>query len=235
MTKTTPGMAKHLRWLLELLLSAYLTGPSLTVYLFKVNGSFLLLLANRIARAHYPPSANPTDIDYEFQLAFDLLWCIAAAATFILLRLLARFSLTGIALRRFAGLAAVAWFPLYWLCFPRMVTGLPYLSNVTILLFGVEVLAIVVCAHFYPRPKWPFSQRVSLLLLVLHFGLWLCPFLPERWGFDLFSIGWYHVWIRWRELGLLYLLLGFCSTLSWALYLKPQPETRQPREPAVAR
>lgn len=215
---------KYLQWVLEFLLGAYLTGPSLTVYFFKVNGAPLVYLAERLARAHYPPGAVPADIDYQFQLAFDLLWCITASATFIVLHFVGRFPFASVLLRKFGGIAAVMWLPVYWLCFSSLLTALPYLPPAVRALLAVEVLVIALFAYFYATPRRAPSARVSYFLLLVHSGIWLVPFLLDfrGWGFDRFSISWYHVWFMWRQLGRLYYLLGICSTVIWALYIRTQ-------------
>jgi hypothetical protein len=230
MAETTVGQPKFLRWVLGALLAAYLTGPALNVYFFRVNGSPLDLLANRLARSHYPPGAVPADINYYFGMAFDLWWIVSAAAMFVILCVLARFRFQRVALLRFAGVLAVGWFPLYWLCFPRILTGLPYFSHVVRLMLATELAVIIFSAHFYLSPKWPFSTRVSALLLVVHFGIWLWPLLPVG-GFDRFSISWYHAWFWWRQRGLVYLLLGFCSSVVWGVYARRSNQNRHSADP----
>jgi hypothetical protein len=230
MVETTVGEPKFLRWVLGALLAAYLSGPALNIYFVKVNGSPLAVLANSIARAHYPQGAVPTDINYYFWMAFDLWWIASAAAMFLIFCVFARFRFLRVGLRRFAGALAVGWFPLYWLFFPAILTGLPYFSHVVWLLLAAELAVIIFCAHFYLSPKWPFSTRVSVLLLVAHFGIWLWPLLPLL-GFYQFSNSWYHVWMRWRQLGFVYIVLGFCSSAVWGAYARRSHQDRHNAEP----
>lgn len=227
MTEITHRTPRHLRWVLELLLSSYVTGPALSLYLFKLDGSLLLILASHLARADSPHVVIRTDIDYETQLAFDIMWGAAAGITFVFLRLLSYSSSSQIVLRRFGGYVAISWFPLYWLFTPKYITALPALSGMIALLLSSELLGVGVCVYYYGKRKWPFSQRSSIFFLSLHFALWL--FLAEPWGHFLFINHMYQYWVTWTQGGVLYMLLGFCSSVAWGFYINDHAAIVQPR------
>lgn len=179
----------------------------------------LQLLIASYHRLHSP-------LDPELRLAIGLLWGLLAAIIFLCLRTLSRLSFTDFFLRTFAGMAAVAGFPLAYLY------SYGYSAWV-----APEVVAVVACAFLYLYRRWPLSAPWSISLLVVHFGLWTLvawdsasrgPGLYLLWpGSD------YWIWTRMHP-DLIYPLLGLCSTLLWAAYVRHSWTSDQPGSPTIA-
>jgi hypothetical protein len=146
-----------------------------------------------------------------YVVAFFLIWA-SAAALFICLRLLDRFSLTKVVLRFLAAFVAVVGFPL-----ASLYSGegrMPFLE--------VELVVAAVCLGIWTYQKWRLSGHLNLFLLFLHFLLWAlfskfpylcCLYLWPDW-----------IW-RWGatfgdKMRFVYPLLGFCSTLIWAAHFR---------------
>jgi hypothetical protein len=125
--------------------------------------------------------------------------------------LLAEFSISAVLLRIFAGIVAVAGFPL----------AVGYLSFRGYLqMFGsparalfdayaphrwlaLETIVCVVCIFLFALPKWTIKTVWSLMLLALHFAIWAWLLLKGGQGAQ--SV---------------YLLLGFPVALIWARYVR---------------
>lgn len=122
-----------------------------------------------------------------------------------------------------AGVIAVAGFPLLALYKPILFFRNPRLTNagLTWPLF-FEIAAAVACACFYYLRKWPLPSAASVLLLVMHFGLWTwltgtdvsLIFNARQYG----STG-----IAFWASSLFYWgcpVFGFLASLAWGLYVR---------------
>jgi hypothetical protein len=161
-----------------------------------------------------------TFMDARLRLAMGVLWGLFAVIVFLCLRMFSRFSFTDFFLRTFAGMIAIAGFPLaYMLCFHL------YLGWTV-----VEPAVALVCASLYLYRGWPISLPWSILLLVIHFGLWTLAACNPRIPVP----GWFLLWpgYDWMPLtrhypNLIYPLLGFFSTLCWVAYVRHSGVTEQ--------
>lgn len=151
---------------------------------------------------------------------------ISGVTLFLILRPLARFSLTRALLRTLAGLVAVVGFPLTCLYWP------PFLQTVHARgLLEIEVVLATACAALYLYRKWPVTPAITLGLLVVHVGLW-------SWATDSYA-GWkWSVLIFYShgsallaESALLiytisYPVLGLFSSLAWGIYINAEVNNR---------
>jgi hypothetical protein len=150
---------------------------------------------------------------------------LLALYVFLLLRLLAWFSPTRAFLHTLAGTFAIAGFPLFASCFPydflqsdvlrsRFAIGFYWLF--------LELAFVLVCGFLYYSRKWPIPAPLSILLLLLHFGLWawvtasyVSLFCETRYyGFGSFA---FYI-STFFYFG--FPVLGFLSSLAWGVYIK---------------
>jgi hypothetical protein len=224
MARTDGAATSYLWWSHELLFSINLALLIMVLHEGSMGGhswSWRLL--------HFYDSYRHPDVDFRYAfdresqayaMAFLLQWLLAAA-TFLSLRLLARFSLTKVVLRTFAGLVALAAYPLMCLCF----------GDGRILFLEVELAIAIVCLVLFAYQKWPVSAPLNAFLLVLHFAIWTWfPGFPE---FACCFLFWpARTWVHGNELRLVYPLLGFCSTLLWAAYFRQSRARDKTRDPS---
>jgi hypothetical protein len=140
----------------------------------------------------HSPFAIPTVLRNDpYSQYFAALVLASAVICFLFFRIAARLSAATAVLRISAGVVAVAGLPLSL----RLIQPFP------VILF-VEIIAASVCVLMYVFGKWNVPYLISILLLGLHFAFW--------------SWGALHQMFFWP----LYPVIGFCSALVWALYLK---------------
>ena len=152
-----------------------------------------------------------------YHFAFTFLWAMSAAVLFLCLRMLARFSISDVFLRTFAGIVAVIGFPLAagyisYLGYLHMLGSIPralLYAYAPYRWLAIEVMAALVCVLLYVFLKWPSKARWGLLLLGLHFAVW-------TW---LVLLGFF---------SLVYPLLGFLASLAWGLYVRQSAESPRP-------
>ena len=143
---------------------------------------------------------------------------IVGACLFLLLCLLSQSQAIQALMRALGGAVSIAGFPVFVVTFPVLFF---YTSRIeayapTLVL---ETLAVLLCGGLYYVRKWPVPTALSLVLLLLHFSLWAwvsgCWVSPtqEVRVYGLRSLG---IWIS-TAFYLGFPVLGFLSTLSWAL------------------
>jgi hypothetical protein len=163
--------------------------------------------------SHYRPDLRVlTDDGYRlYVVAFLLIW-VSAAAIFVFLRLLSRFSFAKVVLRTVTGVVAVAGYPLACL----------YSGNARVFYMVVELGVVTICVLLWAHRKWPVSAPLSIFLLLLHFSLWASlskfPYLCCLYLWP----GWVWNWggnfgVRMR---LVYPLLGLCLALFWTIIVR---------------
>jgi hypothetical protein len=111
---------------------------------------------------------------------------ILAVVIFLIIRAVTCISSSGRAFRAISGIIVIAGFPMLTLAFwPE---SLNYYSVQLIeerfphfltSLAAIEAALATISAACYALRKWPFGNASSAILLILHFGLWVC--LTERW------------------------------------------------------
>jgi len=212
------------RWIFEVGLCAYISGPILILYLVKMQLSFLLFTSERLANWRHPPVMQRADYNFETQIIIDFLWCAATSAVLLLVRLASLLPLARTALRRLGGPVAVLFFPLYWLYFPGLFTGLPALSRATTLFLSGELLCASLFMLSYALSRKKPSLRRGVVALVLHFGLWFVVTEPN-WNDLLFFHHPYKHWVTWTQGGSLFLILGFTSAVAWWIYVRQLPKS----------
>jgi hypothetical protein len=176
-----------------------------------------------ISGGRYPHSF----MDPTLRFAFAFLWALSAVVVFLCLRILGRFSFTHVFLRTFAGIVALAGFPLACVYVYRSLAW-------TL----VEAVAILVCACFYVFRSWPARAWWALLPLVLHSAFWTWAAWDTRTlghpGFLLLWPGYDLTWLTHEYPNLIYPLLGFLASVVWGLYVRQSAEPTQTPKPVPA-
>jgi hypothetical protein len=143
---------------------------------------------------------------------------IVGVSIFLLLWLLAQFSMTETLMRTLGGAVSFAGFPLLVVTFPFAFFS-PLRIEAYSPVFVFETLVVLLCGALYHLRKWPVPEGLSLVLLLLHFGLWAwvsgCWVNPV-WEVRDYGIGGLGIWIS-TAFYLGFPVFGFLSTLSWAL------------------
>lgn len=225
MTRVTDSPRGPLRWVYEFLFSLNLVWAVVWVERAKSKlpegpfvAPFVPALIRRVYR-HVGALQGETVWD-------QIIWSIVLAAfIFLILRLAARFWIAGAFLRSLAGISALAAFPLAALQYPIGFLQAPAFGNPfairTPWLAG-EVIFILICGSLYYLGKWPIANGLSILLLILHFGLWswltgtyVNLFVWAR-AYGRVSLGfWASAAFYWGCP-----VIGFLASLTWGLYVK---------------
>ena len=215
MADTKDRSALRVCLLHEVLFSVYLPFLIVTVH-ENANGSDW---ANRLV--HWAVSTHrlrPTASieDYRVQVVDFLLLWLSAAVIFLCLRLLMRFSLTKPIVRGFAGLCALAGFP---------VAGM---YEKTGRLFSASALLIIlmssIALFLWARHKWPERRTVNISLLVLYNAVWSSLFHGLGRGWIAIWPSWHWTWPAWKYMWVAYPVLGLCLTLVWAWNFRQSEE-----------
>jgi hypothetical protein len=137
--------------------------------------------------------------------AFLLLALEIAVVTLLGLRLLSKTGLSESTLFMAGGTIAFLALPASWFYRAHLYRPLPGLPDPPHIILFFEVVAATVCAHVFPRIKWPLSGWLHTAVVILHFALWGWLFLggPYFWLAPFQSI---------------FPLAGLCSCLPWVLY-----------------
>jgi len=214
----------YVPWLHELLFSVYLS--FLVVSAHEGGGQDWATRLVLFFVSHGYAQATRAMEDYRVDLAdFSLVW-LSAILIFLLLRLFPRFPFKRIVLNSFAGLVALAGFPLASL----------YQRNGNMISLEVGLVIVGSCFILWAYRKRPVSSPVAIALLILYFVLW------SSIGGGYHIVGsWFALWPAWRRswpylehLWLVYPLLGFCSTLLWAAYFRQSEANEQSGSSATA-
>jgi hypothetical protein len=177
--------------------------------------------------------------DPKLRVAFVFLWIASAAVLFLLLRILARLSFVHFFLHSFAGVVAVAGFPLAYLCarlgrarvgeFGAQFADVTGITVLCVSLLLLETAAVLLCAFLYSSGRWPRRTISAILVLVLHSGFWSFCAWGMRYlslgGVPLFWPGYNLTDLTLRAPQMLYPWLGFLASLAWGLYAKLSPRT----------
>ena len=164
---------------------------------------------------HHSPFDDPA-----LRFAFVFLWVVSATVVFLCIRTVARFPFTAVFLRTFAGIVAVAGFPLTCVYAFRAVSW-------TL----VEIGAALICVYLYVSRNWPSRTLWGVMLLVLHFTFWslyawsLHNFPPPG-GVPLLWPGYGLTSLTHKDPLLIYPLAGFGASLAWGLYVRQSKEER---------
>jgi hypothetical protein len=157
-------------------------------------------------------------LDTSLQLAIGLLWVSSTAVIFGLLQLLRRSSSLQFVFRTVAGIVAIGGFALAYL-YARW--SLPWALDLLL------VVLAVACVLLYLVGGWPLSAPWSLMLLSLYFAFWTL----RAWTNG--GPGWLLLWPGWNtnpvtreHPNIIYPVLGYCSTIIWAFYVKTRQENR---------
>lgn len=114
---------------------------------------------------------------------------------------------------------SIAGFPMLAVTFPLLFFHFVRIEAYTAVLV-FEMLLALLFSCLYRLRKWPVPQPVSLILLLFHFGLWAwvsgCWVSPIQ-EVRVYGIGSLGIWIS-TAFYFGFPVLGFSSTLSWALY-----------------
>jgi len=213
----------YLRWGYELLFSIYLAALVVSVNRMVATYSLALRLRSLYVSYRFPHVSMGIDDYRGIRVTSFLLVWLLVILFFITFRLLADGTFAKIVLRVLTGVVAIAGLPVAHI----------YSGHPTMFFLKAELILSVGCIILYAYRKWPVSDLVSLLLLVLHFGVWTWVI------WDSFSLGLDALWPAWdswyisKETRLAYALLGFASTFFWAAYIR-QPSRNSAKETAAA-
>jgi hypothetical protein len=197
----------------ELLFAAYLSALIMSVEEmrdFSWSTSLRLLMFS-----HFHPTAlRPIDDPHRDRLiAFILSWLLFALI-FLLLRLVARFSLKSAPWQTVAGIVALGGFP----------AAVLYRGYGNRILLVSMIILSVFCALLYVYQGWRASWRVCIAFLVMYFAIstWVA------WhSWNTFPLAFFLLWpgLDWI-LGTYYwaqnifLLLGLVFSITWAIYVR---------------
>jgi hypothetical protein len=84
----------------------------------------------------------------------------------------------------------------------------------------VETIAVLLASVVYLERKWPIARVAGILVVAAHFALW--AWLSERFGMLLsssYGLSSSPLWILMFN-AILLPMLGFISTLAWAMYVR---------------
>lgn len=219
----TPYRTNPLGVLHELLFSIFLPFLILSAHEQEAGGRWAIALVRwGVLHNYLRPNVGIED-NRLLLMDFLLLW-LSAALIFLILRVFARLPITRLALRSFAGLVAIAGFPLA----AMYVRSNRILSPEVALLLGGMGLVLFLWAN----RKWPASTPLNVFLLFLYFAVWATPLAG---GTSLKGAAWILLWPGWDRLALriwqygwlIYPILGFCSTLLWAAFFRRTENTGQ--------
>jgi len=155
------------------------------IYLFSLNLAWMTTTYNAASwdMTHHQPLSDRRLLSLWFlyqrieipapPIAFFMLaWAFALSLpVFLILFLMARTSLARNCLRAFAGAFAIVGYPFFALFSTDWVFGSLRIPRSELGLF-LEAVAVLAFGVLYYLRRWPFSTRASVLLLLVHFGLW---------------------------------------------------------------
>jgi hypothetical protein len=129
------------------------------------------------------------------------LWWLLAVIIVVCVHLLGRLGIPRALVRGASGIVAVAGCPLLLLP-PCNITNLLLSTTVWMFLY-FEVIVVAVCVLLYLSRRWSAKTTLGLLFLGLHSAIW--------------------GWMTWGRIALpfwaVYLFLGLCSSVIWAVYV----------------
>jgi hypothetical protein len=139
--------------------------------------------------------------------AFFLPALALALCIWTLLRIFSRTRLTAKILRPFAGIAALAGLPVYWLC-AMYFSSHQYGWNPLTAIQFYELVVVLICVSSYLLWNWTVPLWGSLIMILLHYGFWFRQF-----GTDYLLTG-YGGSITLTP------IVGLSSALAWILYVR---------------
>jgi hypothetical protein len=225
-----PQSIIRLRLIHELLFSIYFPFLILSAHEGEAGGRWAIKLIHWAVLHDYLHANVGIEDNRIFLADFLLLW-LSAALIFSILRSFARSSITCLVLQSFAGLVAVAGFPLA----SMYVRGRRVLSPEVALLLGGVCLVLSLWAN----RKWRVTRLWNIFLLLLYFAVWATPLAG---GTSLQAASWILLWPGawrwalgiWQHGWIIYPFLGFCSTLVWAAYFRQSEKNNQCTTAAIA-
>ncbi len=129
---------------------------------------------------------------------------LAAILWFLLLRLAQTRPVLWF-LRSFAGIAALAAPPIWWLCATYRADVRGAWNPLTAIQF-YELLLIIFCGFLHLSREWPIFECAMVPIVLLHYGFWFRQF-----GNRLYFMGYG---------GPITPMIGLCASLVWLLYLR---------------
>jgi hypothetical protein len=149
---------------------------------------------------------------------------IVGVSIFLLLWLLSKLWTTETLMRTLGGAVSIAGFPLLVVTMPFVLLH-RLIIEAYAPIFVFETFLVLLCGGLYHLRKWPVPESLSLVLLFLHFGLWAWVsgyWVSPMWEVRVYGIGSLGIWIS-TAFYIGFPVLGFLSTLSWALYDRSVP------------
>ena len=166
----------------------------------------------RLQRLLAPQSAPHSFLDLNLRWSIGLLWLSSAILVFIFLRLAAKFTRAHDSLLALAGLMTVAGFPLAYTYARR---GTVWGLGALVAIIGIAAAVVYLIVRRRPATLW------IAVIALLYFGF--CSLGALTAGQSRLLLLWPgYDWLPFtkRHPDLIYPILGFCSTLLWATYVK---------------
>jgi hypothetical protein len=191
--------------------------------LFSLNLAWILVWHERTRTKLHSSLANYLYTHIRFieppTVIEQVCWSIIVGVSILLLLwLFSQFRITQVLMRTIGGAVSIAGFPLFAVTFPFLFFH-PSVVEEYAPLFVFETLLALLCGTLYYLRRWPLPKAFSLGLVLLHFILWAwlsgCWVNP-MWEIRDYGIGGLGIWIS-TAFYLGFPLLGFLSTLGWAL------------------
>lgn len=205
MPLSPPQGGKLLAWTADLLFSIYCASLAIALNGHIAGYSWAWRLHNLWSGRLAGPNHDPEALRYS---VFLLVWLLAGSI-FVAARMLARLPYPRIG-QTIVGLVAVLAVPVAYF----------YLEEVNLYFLGVEAVIVLAGLLPYMFGRWRVSWSFTLVLITLHFGLWI-------WFASRTPLAFVLLWPEWdwilpsrHTTGSLHLLLGFCLTVLWALRVK---------------
>jgi len=217
-TVTSQRAAPWVRWVYEFLFALSLGWLTIWYERMRSPASLSWLYSSPLVQYPYWHTRH---VEPETVLVQDVWSLVLSLVIFLILRLLARFSVTGTLLRTVGGAFVIIGFAFFALRFPV------YFFDPSRISFGgfwfpLEAMVALIVGILYYLRKWPLPAWIGLLLLFLHFGLWAwvtgCWVSPpqEIRAYGLGSLGiWISAAFYWG-----FPVIGFFSSLIWGLYVR---------------
>jgi hypothetical protein len=146
--------------------------------------------------------------------AFFLSGILLALCIWVLLRLFSRIWSTEKILESFAGIAALAALPVYWLCSmysSNHRSGWDPFHSIPF----YEILLVLICVPLYLRWNWRIPLWGSIVAVLLHYAFWFQQF------------GTYYIFKGNGGPIILLPIVGLMSALTWVLYIRRLHHHRQ--------
>jgi hypothetical protein len=210
-------MNKEVGWTHEFLFSLNCSWVWIWIERGRPSWPFLVERSPRLMRLYgsFRLSEPPTVLD-------QVMWSLVLGVLiFLVLRVIAHLDVTRFVLCTFAGGFALVAFPAFYLFFPAHALG-PFETLRHPIALLVELVVVVVFGSLFYLKRFPIPFAASIVLLLLHFGLWAC--VTSSYVNVHSEISRYGLWNPGTWISTVFYcgfpVIGFLSTVAWGLYIR---------------